>query len=49
VYQVKSGTINLQFSNGGQHLSGTISLLGTGYIAYANTPYWAQISGTRIR
>lgn len=49
VYQVRSGTIELQFQDGGQQLSGTVSLLGTGYIHYANTPYYAEITGTRIR
>jgi hypothetical protein len=46
IYQIFDGSVDLQFENNGEEVTGEIDILGTGAIFASNTPYLATISGT---
>lgn len=46
VYQLLEGTVELQFTDGGQTVAGTIDLVGQGFIEPGPSPYQAVLEGS---
>ncbi len=48
VYETTAARIQLDFQNGGQRLTGSVAMVGSGYIYPSSTAYLATITGTRV-
>ncbi|WP_224333340.1 hypothetical protein [Haloprofundus halobius] len=48
IYQLIQGTMQLQFGDGGNAVSGVVDFVGNGYIEPGTTPYQATMSGARV-
>ncbi len=48
VYEVNSGTMQIELSGDSQTVSGQITATGTGFIFFLSTPYHATFTGTLI-